>query len=162
MLSKVNKTIGSLRKLQNALSRPSLLIIYKSFIGPHLDYGDITYDQAYIAVLAITGAIRGTSKEKPLEELGLKSLQYRRWYKKQCCFYKILKGQFPKCIFNIIPKFTRPSSTRNANNIPHFKVKYIFFKNTFCRQSLFNGKIWTLKFTTPLVLIFSKKKLKNL
>ena len=84
MLNKVNKTIGLLRKLQNTLPRPSLLTIYKSFIRPHLDYGDIIYDQAYNAsfqqkvesiqynaALAITGAIRGTSKEKLFEELGL-------------------------------------------------------------------------------------------
>ena len=31
--------------LQNALLKPSLLTIYKSFIRPHLDYGDIIYDQ---------------------------------------------------------------------------------------------------------------------
>ena len=50
-----------------------LLTIYKSFIRPHLDYGDIIYDLAYTASLhqnieylqynsaiAITGAIRGT------------------------------------------------------------------------------------------------------
>ena len=49
MLNKVNKTIGLLRKLQNTLPRPSLLTIYKSFIRPHLDYGDIIYDQAYNA-----------------------------------------------------------------------------------------------------------------
>ena len=84
MLNKVNETIGLLRKLQNTLPRPSLLTIYKSFIRPHLDYGDIIYDQAYNAsfqqkvesiqynaALAITGAIRGTSKEKLFEELGL-------------------------------------------------------------------------------------------
>ena len=74
-LNNVNKTIGLLRKLQNALPRPSLLTIYKSFIRPHLDYGDIIYDQAYNAsfqqkvesiqynaALAIRGAIIGTSK----------------------------------------------------------------------------------------------------
>ena len=44
MLNKVNKTIGLLRKLQNTLPRPSLLTIYKSFIRPHLDYGNIIYD----------------------------------------------------------------------------------------------------------------------
>ena len=43
----VNKTIGLLRKLQNILRVPSLLTIFKSFIRPHLDYGDIIYDQAY-------------------------------------------------------------------------------------------------------------------
>ena len=85
----------------------------------------------YNAAVAITGAIRGTSKEKIFEELGLESLQHRRWYRKLCCFYKILKDQSPKYLFNIIPKLNRPYPTRNANNIPHFKVKHSFFKNTF-------------------------------
>ena len=49
ILNKVNKTIGLLRKLQNNLPRSALLTIYKSFIRPHLDYGDIIYDQAYNA-----------------------------------------------------------------------------------------------------------------
>ena len=47
VLSKVNKTIGLLRKLQAFLPRQSLVTVYKSFIRLHLDYGDIIYDQAY-------------------------------------------------------------------------------------------------------------------
>ena len=39
--SKVNKTIGLLRKLHNTLPRLPLLTICKSFIRPHLDYGDV-------------------------------------------------------------------------------------------------------------------------
>ena len=45
--SKVNKTIGIIRKLQNVFPRSALLTIYKSFIRPHLDYGDIIYDKAF-------------------------------------------------------------------------------------------------------------------
>ena len=45
--SKVNKTIGIIRKLQNVLPRSALITIYKSFIRPHLDYGDIIYDKAF-------------------------------------------------------------------------------------------------------------------
>ena len=99
ILSKVNKTIGLLRKPHHILPRSPLLTIYKSFIRPHLDYGDIIYDQAYNAsfhqkldsiqynaALAITGAIRGTSKEKLYDELGLETLEKRRWYRKLCCF----------------------------------------------------------------------------
>ena len=65
-----------------------LLAIYKSFIRPHLDYGDITYDQVYNAsfhqkldsiqynaALALTGAIRRTSKEKSSDKLGLETLK---------------------------------------------------------------------------------------
>ena len=112
ILNNVNKAIGLLRKLQNTLSRPSLLTIYKSFIRPHLDYGDIIYGQTYNASfqqkvesiqynasLVITGAIRGTSNEKLFKELGLESLQHSWWYRKLCCFYKILKDQSPKYLF---------------------------------------------------------------
>ena len=68
ILQKTNKTIGLLRKLQTLLPRAPLITIYKSFIRPHLDYGDMIYDQyfnmsfqqkmesiQYNAALAITG-----------------------------------------------------------------------------------------------------------
>ena len=45
--NKIIKTTGLLRKLQNILPRPALLTIYKCLIRPHLDYGNIVYDQAY-------------------------------------------------------------------------------------------------------------------
>ena len=94
MLSKVNEiTVGLLRKLHNILPRSPRFTIYKAFVRPHLDYGDIVYDQAfkapfhqklelieYNACLAITGLIRGTSKKKLYEELGLKSYQHHRMY----------------------------------------------------------------------------------
>ena len=46
-LSKISKTIGLLIKLQEILTRPLLLTIYKSYIRPHLVYGDIIYGKAY-------------------------------------------------------------------------------------------------------------------
>ena len=77
ILNKVNKTIGLLRRLHNILPRSALLTIYKRFIRPRLEYNDLIYDQAYNAsfhqklellqynaCLAITGAIRGTSRGK--------------------------------------------------------------------------------------------------
>ena len=44
---KINKTIksvGLFRKLSTLSPQQSLLTIYKSFIRPHLDYGDVIYD----------------------------------------------------------------------------------------------------------------------
>ena len=71
-LKKVTKSIYLLRKLNFTLPRSSLLIIYKSFTRPHLDYGDIVCDHPnksylsekieplqYNAALEITGAIKG-------------------------------------------------------------------------------------------------------
>ena len=45
--TKINKTIGILRKLQNLLTRTALITIYKAFVKPHLDYGNILYTQAF-------------------------------------------------------------------------------------------------------------------
>ena len=44
-IAMANKGIGLSRKLAHVFPRQSLLTIYKSFIRPHLDYGDIIYDQ---------------------------------------------------------------------------------------------------------------------
>ena len=43
----------------------------------------------YNTCLATTGAIRRTSNEKLYQELGLESLQLRRWYGELGMFYKI-------------------------------------------------------------------------
>ena len=69
------------------MPRKSLLTIYKAFLRPLVDYGDIIYDQPqnksfcdklesaqYRAALAITGDIDGTSRDKLYQELGLESL----------------------------------------------------------------------------------------
>ena len=44
---KTNKTIGLVRKLQTILHRAPLITIYKSFVRPLLDYGDMIYDQTF-------------------------------------------------------------------------------------------------------------------
>ena len=44
-ITKTNKGIGVIRKLAHVLPRESLITIYKSFVRPHIDYGDIIYDQ---------------------------------------------------------------------------------------------------------------------
>ena len=86
------------------MPRKSLVTIYKAFLRPLIDYGDIIYDQPqnesfceklesvqYKAALAITGAIQGSSRERLYQELGLESLKSRRWYRRLRCMYKIIK-----------------------------------------------------------------------
>ena len=76
-LCKVNRGIAVIKKLTHTLPRKSLLTIYKVFLRPLIDYGDIIYDQPhnssfceklesvqYKAALATTGAIQGTCREK--------------------------------------------------------------------------------------------------
>ena len=45
--SEVNKTTGINRKLQDVLPQSAVLTIYKSFIRPHSDYGNVMYDKAF-------------------------------------------------------------------------------------------------------------------
>ena len=128
--NKVNETIGLLRKLQDILPGTSLITIFKSFIKPHLDYGDIIYDRVYNTsfhqniesiqynpTLAIVGAVRGTSKEKLYQELGLESLQQRRWYRKLCCVFKIINNQSLSYLFQLVPSPNTRYSL-NSENIP--------------------------------------------
>ena len=87
MGAKVSRAIALSRKLQHILPGHALITIYKSFIRPYLNYGGILYDKAfnasfhqkiesiqYNASVAITGAIRGSSREKIYQQLGLGSL----------------------------------------------------------------------------------------
>ena len=46
-INKCNKIIGMMKKLSTSVSRQSLLTIYKSFVRPILDYGDIIYSKPH-------------------------------------------------------------------------------------------------------------------
>ena len=118
----------------------SLLTIYKSFVRPHLDYDDVIYDQPnnsrlsdkietvqYNAALAITGAIRGTSKEKLYQELGLESLKDRRWLRRMSYLYKIISTKLPPYLYELIPPLQR------SHQYPEF------FQTLRCRTTLFEN-----------------------
>ena len=69
--------IGLIKRLSANLLLNALLTMYKSFIKPHLNYGDILYDKPsnknfqnkmqkvqYRACPAIAGGVQGTSRER--------------------------------------------------------------------------------------------------
>ena len=43
----MDKIIGLIQKIQHALPRLYFLTIYIVFVRPHLDYGDLIFDQAF-------------------------------------------------------------------------------------------------------------------
>ena len=110
----------------------------------------------YNACLAITGAIRGTSKEKLYDKLGLKSLQLRRWVRKLGYFYKFYKNESSQCIFNLFHLRYSSSTTRNAENKPLFKTKPIFSKIHFFSQLLSSGTVLIITFEKSEPLVFLK------
>ena len=150
--TKATKTIRLLQKFQNILERPTLMTICKAFVRPHVDYGDVIYDEVYNetfhqklefiqynACLALSGTTRGSSREKPYQELGLESLQHLRWYRKLSLFYKIFKENKPVYLINLTPTKYSNYNTRNTDKITLFCNKHNFLKNSFFHPLLLNG-----------------------
>lgn len=143
-ICKANKGISLIKRLHNYLPRQSLLCIYKSFIRPHLDYADVIYDQPhndsfcnkiesvqYNAALAITKAIRGTSRERLYEELGLESLSDRRWYRRLVFFFNIVSGTSPGYLGSLLPLKQSSYDQARSNLFRNFKTNNEYFKNSF-------------------------------
>ena len=101
------KAIGVTRFMSRYVTREVLSQMYKLYVRPHLDYGDIIYHKydphmvldftkkleatQYAAALAVSGAWRGKNRHKLYEELGWKYLYHRRWYRRLIHFYKLKK-----------------------------------------------------------------------
>ena len=108
-ISKARKGIGLLKYLSKYLLRHTLNDLYKLYVRPHLDYGDVIYhipakvcefsqniilsnlmekieSVQYSATLAVTGTWRGASREKLYTELGWESLSSRRWSRRPTMF----------------------------------------------------------------------------
>ena len=76
--------------------------VYKLYVRPQLDFGDIIYHRfdpnmslnlrrkleqtQYSMALAVTGAWRGTNRQRIYEELEWENLYGRRWYTSLCHF----------------------------------------------------------------------------
>ena len=89
-ISKARRGIGMIKYLSKYVSLDVLDQIYKLYVRPHLDYGDIIYHRhdpekiqnfttrleqtQYSAALAVTGAWRGSNRQKLYKDLGWESL----------------------------------------------------------------------------------------
>ena len=81
----------------------------------------------YNAALAITGCVRGTSREKLYSELGFTSVYDRRRFHKLSLYYKILNNLTPEYLRILIPDSIRRSyAMRNdrVNVLPSRTQKY--------------------------------------
>lgn len=97
---KARRGIGIIGYLSNVYDQ-----IYKLNVRSHLDYGDIIYQKydpdmkldftkrleqtRYSAALAVTGAWRGTSRQRLDEEIGWGNLYHRRWFHRLSHFYNL-------------------------------------------------------------------------
>ena len=88
----------------------------------------------YRACNAITGAIQGTSRERLYRELGLESLNDRRWIQKLVLFYKIVNGLSPQYLcryLNFNNNSTYITRSSNFNKIVGIRTRTEEFKYSF-------------------------------
>ena len=98
-----------LSKVRYSTPKKPLSSIYKALLRTHLGYFDVIYGKPcnekfkdtlesirYNDTLAITDAIKGTSKENLYDELGVEYLGYRKWTGRLCLFNIIFNLKSPK------------------------------------------------------------------
>ncbi len=99
---KASQRLNMIKQLKFKIDRSTLVCLYKSFIRPTIEYGDIIWDNCtagdsellesvqYQSAKVVTGAIRGTSSNSLRAELAWEELSIRRKIHKLSYFYKIV------------------------------------------------------------------------
>ena len=183
-ISKTRKGIGLLKYLSKYLPRHTLNELYKLYVRPHLDYGDVIYhipskvcefsqniflpslmekleSVQYSAALAVTGTWRGTSREKLYAELGWESLSSRRWSRCLTLFYKIINNLTPLYTRDPIPALHQSQySLRKRDVVGRIgarteKFQSSFYPNCICEWNKLGPEIRL----APSVAVFKAKLL---
>ena len=134
-----------LKYLSKYASREVLDQIYKLYVRPHLDYGDIIYHKydpekqlnfteqlekmQCKAALADSGAWKGTNWLRLPEELGWETLYDRGRYQRLCHFSVLSKSKTPIYLYQEIPE--------------HRTVEYNLTKSCYCEPNL----SWSIRFS---------------
>ena len=155
---KVRRGIGIIKYLSKYISREVFDQVYMLYIRPHLDYGNIIYHTfdpnmhleftkkleqvQYSAALAVTGAWRGTSRQRLYEELEWETLYHRRWYRRLCHFFSLNKFKSLECLVIEIPQERQLAyNLRNPSAYEQPRARTVRYSNTYFHNTLFE---WSL------------------
>ena len=118
--------LNALKKVNNFLPRYSLLVLYRAYVLPIVDYGDMIFDNCTTtdsnllesvqtaAAKIILGCLKTTSYEIILKDLGLTPLFIRRQFHVLKAFRAILFGPCPSFLSTLAPKFFKNLSDYSA------------------------------------------------
>ena len=186
-IAKTRKGIGLLKYLSKYLPRHTLNELFKLYVRPHLDYGDVIYHMPakvcefsqniilpnlmeklesvqYSAALAVTGTWRGTSREKLYTELGWESLSCRRWSRRLTLFYKIINNLTPEYMMDPIPQLHQSTySLRNQDVVGRIrarteKIRSSFYPNCISEWNQLDPEIRL----APSIAVFKTKLLSKI
>ena len=140
------KKVDVLSRLMYKLDRQSLELLYTAFVRPSLEYGDvllcnISDSQKENLELVqkragkiISGAIRGVSRDIIYLELGWDSLEKRREKHIIFLFHKIVHGNTPAYLSDLLPNHVHQQSSYPLRNYDHFvpyNARINIFQNSF-------------------------------
>ena len=138
-LAKARQGLGLMQQLKKWVSMNVLDVVYKLYVRPHFDYGDVVYHTAnvdksspfvfesnnslekniesiqYEAARILTGAWKGTSIPKLYANLGWESLNDRRVMHKLCIVHDALNSKFPRYLFNSLNDRKYAENSRLSN-----------------------------------------------
>ena len=160
-IKKANKGVGAIRYMSKYAPRSTLEQIYKSYVRPQMEYCDVIFHESPLgdplatnklstqmnkiesvqiqAAYAVSGAWKGTSREKIYKELGWECLSQRRWFRRMTLFYKIVNNESPgyltECITFPDPPWVsvygREPPTANAMLLTPMVTRTIKFTSSF-------------------------------
>ena len=149
-ISKSCRGIGLLRYLSKYLPRHTLNELYKLYVRPHLDYGDVIYhipakvsefsgkvtlpsvmeqleSVQYSAALAASGAWKCTSREKLYAEHGWELPSSPRWSRHLILLYKLVSNLTPQYTTDPIPPQRQSQySLRKRDAIGRIRTRTVF------------------------------------
>ena len=85
----------------------------------------------YNAALAITNKIKGTSRTKLYNELGIEPLSFRWCFRHLCIFYKIKTQRAPEYLYKLISLKNNTYDTRSTHSVGTYCCRTNPFKYSF-------------------------------
>ena len=134
VVEKVSKQIAVLRKLKYTLSRQFLEKIYLTFIRPLLEYSCELWDSCsktdsdrleklqLEAARIVTGLTMYANISSIYDECGWEKLSVRREQRKLSLFYKIVNGDAPEYLSDILPNTVDQTNNYNLRTGRNFTL----------------------------------------
>jgi hypothetical protein len=156
LVNKGTKLNNMMKAFKFKLDRRSLEIIYMSFIRPTLEYADVLFTGTYDSDLCkldmlqveamriVTGATARSNIRLLYDDLGWPSLSFRRQIHCLCLMYKIVNGNAPEYLKDLIPARDLPGGRQNLRSCTNEEIKIPFARTeSFNRSFLpFTLRLW--------------------
>ena len=188
-LARARQGLGVMKQIKKWVTQKTLEIVYKMYIRPHLEYGDLVFDKAdqrrtsvfsdqrtnytnsckvesiqYQAARVAIGAWKSSEIKETYTILGWESLESRRTFRKLALLYQILKQKSPTYLYNIIAtqEFREGSRKANSLELKSYPSRTLFYRKSFFPSVIVDWNRLDLSIKTALSKSVFKKRLLNL